>query len=111
MARLSWGKKAITEGCINKWYKDKPIGRMVAYMRDNHRLLAQEHGGGKYKDSVLVYDTAKFLQALNLHPETQFPNLNNWTGQLTEKHVELSVAVNIWRTHMYGKNPIQETFL
>ena len=89
MSRLGWGKKRITEGCINNWYKDKPIGRMVEDMRDNHRLLAQEQGGGRHRDSVLVYDRVKFMRTLNLpEPDTQ---LNP-----AETYIELSVAVKFY---------------
>ena len=85
MSKLGWGKKKITEGCINDWYKDRPIGIMVKDMRDNHRLLAQEQGGGKYKDSILVYDKVKFMKALNL-PEPSSPC-----------YIELAEAVKIYQ--------------
>ena len=112
MARLGWGKKKITEGCISDWYKDHPIGRMAKDMRDNHRLLAQEYGGGKYRDSVLVYETTKFLKALNIPENTRFSHLNNHTGELTDKYVELAVAVPIWEKYHNNNQPgTQETFL
>ena len=85
MSRLGWGKKKITEGCINDWYKDSPIGHMVQEMRDTHRLLAEERGGGRYRDSVLVYDEVKFMRALNL-PIPSEPN-----------YIELSVAVRTYQ--------------
>ena len=92
MAKLGWGKKAITEGCINDWYKDDPIGEMVRDMRDNHRLLAQEHGGGKYKDSILVYDRVKFFQAMNLPIRSD-----------ELKYIELCVALRFYQ--LKGKYP------
>ncbi len=90
MARLGWGKKAITEGCINDWYKDRPIGTMARDMRDNHRLLAQEYGGGKYKDSILVYDRCKFMKILNL-PE---PDVK---ADPAQTYIELAVAVKYYQ--------------
>lgn len=89
MSRLGWGKKAITEGCINKWYKDKPIGKMVKALRDQHRLLAMEYGGGKHRDSVLVYERCRFMKALNL-PE---PDIE---ANPAKTYIELAEAVKIW---------------
>ena len=95
MSRLGWGKKKITEGCINDWYKDQPIGCMVQDMRDNHRLLAEERGGGRYKDSILVYDWVKFMKSLNLPlPDIQDP---------AERYIELAEAVKIYQSIMGGE--------
>ena len=102
MSKLGWGKKAITEGCITKWYRGFPIGKMVEYMRDNHRLLAEEHGGGVHRDSVLVYDQCKFMRDLNL-PE---PDLFK---EPAEKYVELSTAVKTWYEYI-KRNRIKVEF-
>ena len=91
MSKLGWGKKRITEGCINDWYKDRPIGEMVKEMRNNHRLLVTEYTDKyqRHRDSILVYERCKFMRALNL-PE---PDIVANPG---ETYIELADAVKIW---------------
>ena len=101
MAKLGWGKKKITEGCITDWYKDHPIGAMVKDMKENHRLLAMEYGGGKYKDSILVYERCRFMKALGL-PE---PDLK---ANPSEKYIELAVAVKTWEKSKEVPEPVEE---
>ena len=101
MAKLGWGKKKITEGCITDWYKDHPIGEMVKDMKENHRLLAMEHGGGKYKDSILAYERCRFMKALGL-PE---PDIK---ANPSETYIELSVAVKIWEETKKAPEPVEE---
>lgn len=98
MSKLGWGKKKITDNIIKKWYKDQPIGKMVKYMQEKHRLLAAEQGGGIHRDSILVYDRCKFMKALNLsEPDIQ--------SNPAETHIELSTAVEIWEKSLNKNQP------